>query len=185
MTRQARRAAGGDARAFAKLYRGLHPVVHGYVARRIVNPSDAEDLVARVFHRIVEHLHRYDSAKASVRGWALGIARNAVIDHLRTRRDHVAIDDVAEPSLLVLAPTLPGELDDRIVSLLALVAELPATTREMIALHFADGLSYREIADVCESSEAAVKQRMARALRDLRERVAQHATGKGAAAHAI
>jgi len=184
-TRLARRAADGDARAFTALYRRLHPVVHGYVARRIAIPSDAEDLVARVFQRMLEHLRRFDPARASVRGWVLGIARNAVIDHLRTRKQHTALDEVAELVLLCDAPLLPDEADERVVALRGQVAELPVITREMIALHFADGLSYREIGEVCGASEAAVKQRMARALRELRERLANKATEKGAAAHAI
>jgi RNA polymerase sigma-70 factor, ECF subfamily len=184
-TRQARRAAQGDARAFAKLYRGLHPLVHGYVARRVANTSDTEDLVAKVFHRIVEHLVRFDPTRASVRGWALSIARNAVIDHLRTRRDHAPIDEVADLVLFTDAPQLPGEVDERTLALLAHVAELPPLTREMIAMHFADGLGYREIAEACGATEAAVKQRMARALRELRERVAPSAAQKGATAHAI
>ncbi|HWB75167.1 MAG TPA: sigma-70 family RNA polymerase sigma factor [Nannocystaceae bacterium] len=183
--RHARRAAEGDARAFAKLYRGLHPLVHGYVARRIANDSDAEDLVAKVFHRIVEYLDRFDPARASVRGWALGIARNAVIDHLRTKKEHAPFDDVADLVLFTEPPQLPGEADERTLALRNHVAELPAITREMIAMHFADGLGYREIAEACGATEAAVKQRMARALRELRERVAPATTEKGATAHAI
>ena len=184
-TRLARRAAQGDARAFARLYRELHPFVHGYVARRIANASDAEDLVAKVFHRIFEHLDRHDPARASVRGWALAIARNAVIDHLRTRKDHASIDEVADLVLLTDAPQLHGEVDERTIALRNHVAALPELTREMIAMHFADGLAYREIAEACGASEAAVKQRMARALRELRERIAPAAAQKGATAHAI
>jgi RNA polymerase sigma-70 factor, ECF subfamily len=184
-SRLARRAADGDAQAFSELYRSLHPVVFGYVARRVGNPSDAEDLVAKVFHRIVEHLQRFDPARASVQGWALGIARNAVIDHLRTRREHAAIDEVAELALLVEPAALPGELDERTVTLRGLVAALPATTREMFAMHFADGLGYREIGEACGVSEAAVKQRMARALRELRERARVEPAPKERTAHAI
>jgi RNA polymerase sigma-70 factor (ECF subfamily) len=186
--RLARLAAAGDRGAFAKLYRSLHPQIFGFVARRVLDPSDAEDLVAKVFHRVVEHLHRFDPARASVRGWVLGIARNAVIDHLRTRREHASFDDVAELLVLGPAPQLvreAGEVDERMLMLRGLVAELPHVTREMIGMHFADGLGYREIAGACGVSEAAVKQRMARALRELRERAAAIAAQKGTTAHAI
>ena len=180
--RLVRRAADGDARAFRTLYRALHPAVHGYVGRRIATPADVEDLVARVFHRVVEHLARFDASKASVRGWVLGITRNAVIDHLRTRRELVALEDGAE--LLVACDPI-ADPDPRTAAILAGVRELPAATREMIALHFADGLSYREIAELVGSTEAAVKQRMARALRELRTLAREPEPAKGAAGYAI
>lgn len=180
--RLVRRASDGDARAFRTLYRALHPAVHSYVGRRIATPADVEDLVARVFHRVVENLARFDASKASVRGWILGITRNAVIDHLRTRRDVVALDEA--PELLALDP-IAEDPDPRTVALLAGVRALPAATREMIALHFADGLSYREIAELVGSTEAAVKQRMARALRELRALVVEPEPAKGAAGYAI
>ncbi len=178
-----RRAADGDARAFRSLYRALHPTVHGYVGRRVATAADVEDLVARVFHRVVENLARFDGAKASVRGWVLGITRNAVIDHLRTRRDTVALDEGADV-LAVCDPIADGP-DPRTAAILAGVRELPAPTREMISLHFADGLAYREIAELVGCTEAAVKQRMARALRELRSRVADPEPAKGAAGYAI
>jgi RNA polymerase sigma-70 factor (ECF subfamily) len=139
--------------------------------------------VAKVFHRVLEHLDRFDPAKASVRGWVIGIARNAVIDHLRMRRDLVALDDAAE--LLAVVDPTPVGLDRRTEVVLAAVRELPAATREMLALHFGDGLRYREIAELTGGTEAAVKQRMARALRELRARVAEPVRSKGAAVHAV
>jgi len=176
-----RRAVRGDGAAFRSLYLALHPQVHAYVGRRIAGPADVEDLVAKVFHRMLEHLDRYDPGKASVRAWVLTIARNAVIDHLRTRRDVASLEDVAE---LVEVP-VDAEADDRARAVGVLVQDLPATTREMLALHFVEGLHYREIAAVCGTTEAAVKQRMARTLRELRARATAGADEKGAARYAV
>lgn len=181
--RLVRRTREGDRRALGTLYRELHPVVHAYVGRRIRERADAEDLVARVFHRMVEHLDRFDPARASVRGWVLGIARNAVIDHLRTRRDIVALDEGAD--VLAVVDPHPAGLDARTEAILVAVRDLPAATREMLSLHFGDGLAYREIAELVGSTEAAVKHRMLRALRELRGRVTEPVPTKGAAGYAI
>src|SRR5690349_14039367 len=129
----ARRAARGDGAAFRSLYRALHPDVHAYVGRRIGSAADTEDLVAKVFHRMVEHLDRYDPGKASVRAWVLCIARNAVIDHLRTHREHASVDELAELLEDVGAARFESDDDDRTRLVRALVAELPAATREMLA----------------------------------------------------
>lgn len=177
------KAADGDAKAFRALYRAMHPVVHAYVARRVATGADVEELVARVFHRAVENLARYDATKGSARAWLVAMARNAVIDHLRTRRELTTLDDAAD--LLVVRDPEPGDRDPRLDALALAITGLPAPTREMIALHFADGLTYREIAALMDSSEAAVKQRMARAFRELRAGVGEDVATKEATVHAV
>ncbi len=171
LARLCRRAATGDARAFRSLFLSLHPVVFAYVARRVSITADAEDLVARVFHRMLEHLHRYDPSRASVRGWVIAIARNLVVDHHRTLHSFAPLEGDGDEGVALPDLTALEGPDARTLALREQLAQLPATTREMLALHFADGLRYREIADVVGVSEAAVKQRMARALRELRARL--------------
>jgi RNA polymerase sigma-70 factor (ECF subfamily) len=145
----------------------------------VTSTADVEDLVAKVFHRMLEHLDRYDANKASVRAWVISIARNAVIDHMRTHREHASVDDLAELLEDTSAQPVLADEDERTRAVRSLVEELPAATREMLALHFVEGLHYREIAAVCGASEAAVKQRMARTLRDLRSKVAADPAEKG------
>jgi RNA polymerase sigma-70 factor, ECF subfamily len=172
LSRQARRAAEGDAEAFRQIYRVLHPVVWRYVSRRIAGQADVEDLVSRTFARMVEHLHRFDPARGNVRAWAIGIARNAVIDHLRMQRgrgmDAQAVERLADAAL---DPARALEDDERDAELRALLSGYPAVVREMFSLRFGDGLRMREIAVLMELSEAAVKQRFARTLRELRGRL--------------
>lgn len=178
--RRLARARDGDGEAFRALYRDLYPDVVRFVARRVPARADAEDLAARVFVAFVERLGDYDRARGSVRGWLLTFARNAVIDHLRKARA------TAAPELLDLLPSdavgPEGGLLQReqLDQLAALVRELPADTRELLALRFADGLRHREIADVLGLQEAAVKQRVSRVLRDLRARLRPAAGKKGA-----
>jgi RNA polymerase sigma-70 factor (ECF subfamily) len=198
LSRQARKAVNGDAEAFRQLYRALHPVVWRYVSRRLASRADVEDLVSRTFTRMVEHLHRFDAGRGSVRAWAVGIARNAVIDHLRAQRSRGALaDEVERLADAALDPAGALEADERDAELRALLSEYPPVVREMFSLRFGDGLRVREIAALMDVSEAAVKQRFARTLRELRgklgpprEPTALRARGderskKGAARYAI
>lgn len=178
--RRLARARDGDRDAFRALYRDLYPEVIRFVARRISSRADAEDLTARVFVAFVERLDRYDRARGSVRGWLLTFARNAVIDHLRAARPSAPAD------LLDLLPH-PGDgpegdllRREQVDQLAAIVRELAPDTRELLALRFADGLRHRDIAAVLGLQEAAVKQRVSRALRDLRARLRPAAGKKGA-----
>jgi RNA polymerase sigma-70 factor (ECF subfamily) len=186
ISRQARKAVGGDGEAFRQLYRSLHPVVWRYVSRRIATRADVEDLVSRTFTRIVEHLHRFDPERGNVRAWAIGIARNAVIDHLRAQRGRgVDADAVEWLADAALDPAGVLEADERDAELRALLSEYPPVVREMFSLRFGDGLRVREIATLMDMSEAAVKQRFARTLRELRGKLGDGAEQKGAAGYAI
>ncbi len=58
---------------------------------------------------------------------------------------------------------------ERLARLNALVSELDADKRELLALRFAGGLSAREIALVVDKSQAAVKKQLTRTIETLRE----------------
>lgn len=179
--RRLARAREGDGEAFRALYRDLYPEVARFVARRVRARADAEDLTARVFVALVERLGDYDRGRGSVRGWLLAIARNAIIDHFRGLRPGAGAGE-----LDVLPSAEGGPLEgllqrEQLGQLAAVVRELAPDTRELLALRFADGLRHREIAAVLGLQEAAVKQRVSRALRDLRARLSPDASKKGAA----
>lgn len=164
----ARRAAAGDRDAFRRLYRALHPFVSGYVARRTARREDAEDLTARVFHRLLDSISGYDAAKGTPRMLAATIARNALTDHARTTRAAAPID-VA----LRIPDAAPSALDrllgyEDLAALRAVVGRLPEETRELLTLRFGDGLTHGEIARLIGATPEAVKQRFSRTMRELR-----------------
>jgi RNA polymerase sigma-70 factor (ECF subfamily) len=163
-------ARSGDTDAFGRLYDELLTPVADYLARRVASPQDAEDLVATVFHRMLKNLARFDPSRGSALGWALTIARHALIDHLRQTRDTVPVEDLAEILAGSWQDPLEGlirtEMADRI---LARLDEMPAATREIVALHYTQGLRLREIGDLLGLGEDAVKQRLSRARRELRD----------------
>ncbi len=182
--RRVSRAVAGDAAAFRALYRELHPAVAGFVGRRVRARADAEDLISRVFMAFVKHLADYRRDRGSVHAWILRIARNAIIDDARARRPALPLDAVSE--VLPGAGDLLGELlaRERRDLLVDQIAALPAETRELLALRYADGLSHAEIAAVLGLRADAVKQRVSRTLRELRSRL-QGGAVKGAAEYVV
>ena len=134
LARRVRLAVAGDRRAFTRLYRELHPLVARYVARRVDSRADAEELVAEVFRRVVEHLRDFDPARGSVRAWVLRIARNAVIDHYRTRKTPVALEQIADGLRETTGPLDHMLADERATRVRALLAECPEDTRRLLAM---------------------------------------------------
>lgn len=166
-----RLAVVGDREAFRRLFSELHPLVASFVGRRIRQPQDAEDLVSRVFHRLLERLGDFDPSRGSVVTFVLTLARNAVIDHLRTSHPSAPLDGLAG----ILAADETGALDsllerEEAERLRELIASLDEKDRDLVVLRYGDGLSYREIAALASIGEDAARQRISRALRELKER---------------
>src|SRR4026208_621296 len=84
-------AQAGDPRAFGRLFDHYHASVYRYIVSRVHRPSDAEDLTQLVFVKALEALPRYETRGIPFGGWLFRLARNAVIDHVRTHRDHLSL----------------------------------------------------------------------------------------------
>jgi len=166
------RAKRGDREAFRSLYLALYDPVARFIGRRIGSQADAEDLVSRVFWKLLDRLSEFDARRGSARMFVLSIARNAVIDHLRTRRDAVPVDELGGALVDEAGTPLDALVrEEELREIRALVLTLPPETREMLALRYGDGLKHGEIAEIFGLEVAAVKQRFSRALKGLRERI--------------
>lgn len=156
-------------RELARLYTEHVSAVYGFLAYA-VGREVAEDLTATTFERAIRHWDRYDAARASERTWLLTIARNGLTDHYRRQSHRQAASLDAQPALM---DTL-ADADDPLARALAdhafvaLLADLPAREREVMALRYGGDLSAREISELLELSEANVHQIVSRTLRRLR-----------------
>jgi RNA polymerase sigma-70 factor (ECF subfamily) len=168
LSRLAARAASGDAGAVVALYRALYPDVCRFVGRRVSSGPEAEDAVAATFHRFLEALPRIDGGRGSVTGYALAIARSVLREERRRRREAFCLEEAPEPAdprSDSLGLLLRGEEEEQ---LRRRVAALPEATRDLLAMRFVDGLRWGEIATILDETEATLRQRCSRALRDLR-----------------
>ncbi len=118
--------------------------------------------------KALEALPRYESRGIPFGGWLFRLARNAVIDYTRTRREHLDLE--------VLADRPDGEVgpvesvlarEDRDI-LTAALGELTDEQREVIALRFFAGLSSKEAADAMGKQEGTIRGLQFRAVGALR-----------------
>jgi RNA polymerase sigma-70 factor, ECF subfamily len=163
------RARAGNRAAFVQLYRSLYPPLWRFVARRTPRREDAEDVLARVFEKLLGGLERVDTTRGHVRVFLYTAARNALVDAARAQRQALELEE-AEPLLVEprtpLQTLLAGEQAE---ALRGQVAALPPEARQLLGLRYGDGLGHREIAELLGLSPAAVRQRLSRALRGLRQ----------------
>jgi len=169
-------AKAGDAEAFGRLFDHFHEPVHRYVAARVRRPSDAEDLAQTVFVKALEALPRYEQRGIPFGGWLFRLARNVVIDHIRTHREHVDIDELLERPGKEAGPEDQVVARDQMDTVAAALAELTDEQRDSIALRFFAGLSAREAAVVMGKQEGTVRGVQFRAIAALRRRLGLEAT---------
>jgi RNA polymerase sigma-70 factor (ECF subfamily) len=163
-------AARQDRAAFVALYWRYLPRVYRYVYRRVGNQQDAEDVTASVFIEALESLENYRE-QGSFAGWLFTIAHHRVSDHHRQQRERISLEEMA-PALTNSGPG-PEALAlqrDRLERVAQALDELAPDRQEALTLRFFGELSNKEVAQVMDRSEAAVKMLVCRALRQLRRR---------------
>jgi RNA polymerase sigma-70 factor (ECF subfamily) len=168
ITRLVAAAQDGDPEAFGSLFDHYHGPVYRYVAARVNRPSDAEDLAQLVFVKALEALPRYQSRGVPFGGWLFKLARNIVIDHFRTRREHVPLDLATERPAADDGPDELAVLRQEMDSVTSALRRLTPEQREAIELRFFAGLSAKEAAVAMDRHEGTVRGLQFRAIAALR-----------------
>src|SRR5512136_1892925 len=86
-------AKAGEAEAFGHLYEIYLDRIYRYIYFRVTDEQTAEDLISQVFTKAWENLDRYQPNGRPFIAWLYTIAHNTVIDHYRTRKDTVPIEN--------------------------------------------------------------------------------------------
>ncbi|HEX7950731.1 MAG TPA: sigma-70 family RNA polymerase sigma factor [Candidatus Limnocylindrales bacterium] len=161
-------AQQGDLQAFGTIFDTYHVAVYRFVASRVGNPSDAEDLTQLVFVKALEALPRFTARGIPFGGWLFRLARNTVIDHVRTRRETSKLEAVANRATEDAGPEVVAVLRDDLNAVALALGELTEDQREVIALRFFAGLSAREAAAAMGRQEGTVRGLQFRAIGALR-----------------
>lgn len=129
------------------------------------NRSLSEDLVQDVFFRILKYRQTYKPG-TSFKTWMYQIARNARVDNMRKQRPQVEIEDSLLP---VVMPADRAQQTQETALLHKALMMLPEEKREILVLSRFQELKYEEIAKLLGCQPNAVKVKVFRALKDLRE----------------
>jgi len=161
-------ARDGDAWAFGLIFDHYHEAIYRYIASRVQRPTDAEDLTQHVFVKALEALPRYEARGVPFGGWLFRLARNAVIDHVRTRHDHAELDAVVGWVHGDAGPDEIAAVRQELDAVGAALAALTDEQREAIELRFFAGLSAREAAEAMGKQEGTIRGLQFRAIAAMR-----------------
>ena len=165
----AARAGGGDAAAFGGIYDLYFDRIYRYVYYRLGNARDAEDLTEQIFLNAWRAIGRYRVNGSPVIALLLRIAQNALIDHLRTRKDAAPLEDGAIDPALWCDPVAAADLQCTQGELRHAIIGLKPEQQRVVIMRFIDNLSYAEVAAALGKSGGAVRVIEHRALVALRQ----------------
>ena len=151
------------------LFERYHHKALGLCLTMVHDRSLADDLVQEAFIRVLRYRKSFKDG-SSFGAWLYRIVRNVCLDQLHSRkREQAAIEraDWTDGDDATGNPWSESE-DLRIPVLRSALGKLPPEQREALVLKRVHGLSYKEIAERCNSSEGAVRVRAHRALKELR-----------------
>ncbi|MGH2685855.1 MAG: RNA polymerase sigma factor [Actinomycetota bacterium] len=163
------RCRGGEPGAFEELVERTHRQVYTLALRLVGDRYEAEDVAQEAYLRVHRSLRGF-RGEARFETWLHRIVANVAMTNMRKRGRFG--DPVEEPDRVVPVPDGPSPDDvlerDEVRRALA---SLPPGQRVVVVLKDVYGFSAREIADQIGTSEGAVKVRLHRARRNLKELV--------------
>jgi RNA polymerase sigma-70 factor (ECF subfamily) len=136
-----------------------------FIEQRVPEPDTAEDILQDVFLRIHNHV---DSLRddAKLQSWVYQIARNAIVDYYRGRRETTQL---TEDLSLPVTFDLPDATQDLIPSVRQLINCLPENYRQPLILSEYEGLTQQEIAERLGLSLSGAKSRVQRAREKIKD----------------
>ncbi|MCU0671971.1 MAG: sigma-70 family RNA polymerase sigma factor [Myxococcota bacterium] len=166
-------AKAGDRRAFEELYRRYQPRIYALALHLTGRPSDADDITQDAFLKAYNHLHEFEG-RSEFFTWLYRIAlhRALNIQRDRGRRKTVGLDDPRLTAALAVDaagdPRRALELQESYAHLLAAFDAMSPTLRTTVVLTTLQGLSYKEVAVVLDTTEGTVAWRVHEARRQIR-----------------
>jgi len=166
------RVAAGDEYAFNLLYERYFPRVHGFVRRRLGNPSDVEETVQEVFINIFSSMATF-RGEAPFGAWVLGLTRRTIARRFKKKQHPTVplIEDESETGEPLSAslqreatPLEHYEVQERLSQIEHHAARsLTPEQRDLFERHHLQHQSIQDIASALQKSEDAVKSNLYRA----------------------
>jgi len=146
---------------------------YAYVAYRLGDGPDAEDVTSATIERALRYRASYDPRKGDPISWLIGIARTCVADHVRGRIPTASHVEDVEASVDLETEVL------RRLTVGGAVARLDERDRELIALRYGADLSARAIAGMLGLTTNAVEVALHRSRERLRGELTRAGYGEG------
>ena len=141
---------------FSNVYNKYKTLLYRIAFTYLKNNEDVEDILQEVFLKRFCQEMKFESEEHE-RHWMIRVTVNMAKNHLKTfwNRNKMSIDDLLESS-----EVLQWQLNEEEKELFSEIMNLPNKQRIAIYLHYFEGYSCKEIGDILNCKESAVKMRL-------------------------
>jgi RNA polymerase sigma-70 factor, ECF subfamily len=156
----------GDAAAGQELVREYYPGIYRHLLYLTGKPEMAEDLTQETFLQAWRHLHTF-AGRASLKTWLHRIAHREFLRALGRQRPQACLEAIPEVPAPRAADLMAG------VELRSILCRLPVEEREIVILHYLEGYSSAEIAQILRAPAGTIRFRLAQAREHLRQELGE------------
>jgi RNA polymerase sigma-70 factor, ECF subfamily len=167
-----RAAVGGDSSAFGSLYDHYQAAIYRFIAVKVGSREEAEDITHHVFLSAWQKVNTYRPQGHPFSSWLYQIARNAVIDHYRARKNDMSLEKLDPESSLIPAVEhfdLGAKMEFEKIH--RAIGDLKPDYQDVIILRFIEDMSLKDTATALKKTEGAIKLIQHRAVKELRKKV--------------
>ncbi len=160
--------------AASELLALFYQPVYAFLRRLCGSNEDAEDLTQRTFAKVWASLTSYNG-RSTFSTWAHGIAYYTYVDWRRKKNAVEPRPDEWWETCVAEGPSPFEDAAERELAgqLFALVEQLDEGQREVVHLHYYQGLSIQETSEVLNVAASTVKYRLREALSQLKTRAVE------------
>ena len=172
----------GDETAFKTIVEQWKDMVYNTILGIVQNETEAEDLAQDVFIKVFEKIGTF-KGDAKFSTWLYRIATTTALDHLRSKKrkkrfgflqsltgsgdEKESIPDFHHPGVSL-------DNKERAAVLFKAIDALPENQKTAYTLHKLEGLSYRDVSEVLNTTVSAVESLMSRANQNLRKELEEY-----------
>lgn len=162
-------AIGGKASAFGLLYDKYNDQIYRFVYLKVSHREEAEDLTHQVFLNAWQNIKSYKIQGFPFSSWLYQIARNQVIDHYRTKKETIDLENIEEPvsSENSLSDNISLNMEMEMIK--KAISKLKPEQQDVLILRFIQDLSPKETAATLGKMESTVRVLQHRAIKNLQK----------------
>ncbi len=171
-----KRAKKGESAAFGQIYDKYAPSIYRFIFLKLGGKKgETEDLTHEVFLSVWKNIESFDIRGVPFSSYLYKVARNAVIDYWRTKKQTFDIENVSE-DFFSEDPDLEGKIDlsSNVELVKKCIAFLDPSYQDVLLLKFVEDLSNKEIGEMLKKTEGAVRVIQHRALKQLKNEIEKH-----------
>lgn len=159
----------GDRAVIPLLYQRYAPALFGLIVKTIGNQEDAAEVLQDVFIKIWQRGNQYNEEKGSLLGWVMRIAKNAALDHTRSRvvSQRSKTDQMENFVSDIKGPRSEAQIPD--VGLRKVLDQMDERHRQMIDLLYYQNYTQSEVEELLGIPLGTVKTRARAAINELRK----------------